>query len=300
MSYLLKQAGPYTLTKTWYVDGTATDVGTVTIGVTDANGDTVVAAGTATTNNADGTYTYSLADQTQCNILFVTWTRSDTGADLVDRIEVIGSLLFTEAEARAFDNALGQSQANYTDADIADWHMRIANDLEQWTGQSFIERYARIKTAGTGRYHLLLADGQPLASDGSQAGGPGYAFRPRSIIRANDGSDITTTNIEAYVDGRLQRTDAVWTVSSSSTPRNVTVEYTYGHTYQVDNVNRIALLLLRDRLVPQPTDYGGRATSFTGDMGTWRFETPGMRGNVSTIPEVNAWVKRHRVKVPFV
>ncbi len=103
-----------------------------------------------------------------------------------------------------------------------------------------------------------------------------------------------------YVDGRLQRTDAVWTVSSSSTPRNVTVEYTYGHTYQVDNVNRIALLLLRDRLVPQPTDYGGRATSFTGDMGTWRFETPGMRGNVSTIPEVNAWVKRHRVKVPFV
>lgn len=299
MTYLLKNAGPYTLTKTWYVDGTPADVGPVTVGVVDANGDTVVSSGTVTTNNNDGTYEYTLADQTQVNILTITWTRSDTNADLVDRTEVIGSMLFNEAQARAFDNSLGGSQADYTDAEIADTHLQICDDLERWCGQSFIERYARVELPGNGDRSIFLADGQPRAADGSRAGGPGFAFRPVTILSADDGTAVSTANIKVFETGLLHRTDAVWTRCTKTNPLNVVVEYSYGHTYPIDGVERIALMLLRDRLVPQPTDFGGRATSFSGELGTWRFETPGMRGNVSTIPEVNAWVKAHDLRVPM-
>ena len=111
MSQLLAGAGPYSLIKTWDVDGTATDVGDVTVGVVDGNGDTIVAVLTATTNNADGTYTYSLADQANPDQLTITWTRTNTGADLIDRLELVGNWLFTESQARAF-----QAKADATSA----------------------------------------------------------------------------------------------------------------------------------------------------------------------------------------
>ena len=148
MSQLLAGAGPYTLIKSWYVDGTATDVGDVTIGVVDGNGDTIVAAVTATTNNADGTYTYSLADQPNPDQLVIPWTRADTSADLIDRIELVGNWLFTEAQARAFHakadaaSALKplNSEGEYPDDVIADERLRIQDDLESWTGPSWVPR----------------------------------------------------------------------------------------------------------------------------------------------------------------
>lgn len=292
---LLAAAGPYTLTKTWYVDGTATDVGDVTIGVVDGNGATVVASGTATTNNTDGTYTYSLADQDNPGLLTVTWTRDDTGAELVDRLEVVGARLFTEAQARAFDASALSSTSTFTDADIAAGRDHVTEQLEHWTGRSWVPRWCRVETYGTGGYRLPLHDASPRTSTGVRLHRPGRLTDIATIRSVTvGGTAVPTSNV--VVDGAtLVRTDGTWTLPTISDPLNVVVEWDYGLAYPADGVDRIALLLLRDRLVANPIS--DRATSFTDELGTHRFETPGRFGNVSSIPEVNMWVKRHDVRV---
>jgi len=169
MSQILAGAGPYALTYTWYVDGTATDVGDVTIGVVDGNGDELVAALTATTNNADGTYSYSLADIPDVDSIALTWTRTDTGASLVNYREVVGAWLFTEAQARAFDAAALTNTSTYTDKLIVDERARIVEEFEQWTGRSWVPRYCRMVLSGTSGRRLSLADGHARTSDGTPA-----------------------------------------------------------------------------------------------------------------------------------
>lgn len=289
---LLANAGPYDLTKTWYVDGTATDVGDVTIGIVDGNGDTVVAAATATTNNADGTYTYQLADQTEPNVLTITWTRSDSNGDLTDEVEVLGGRLFTEAAFRAHNDDQFTDATRYPDANIAAARDAVTEQLEQWTGQAWVTRYARVQLAGSGDRMLYVNDGNCRTSSGKFLHRPGRTRHIQTVIAATvNGTAITAANVVAD-RGVLHRTDGTWGTPSSSNPLNVTVEYSYGHPYPVDSVDRIAMLLAADRL--RETILSNRASSFTDEIGTYRYETPGKWGNVSTIPEVNEWVKAHR------
>ncbi len=118
MTSILVDTGPTVLTKTWYVDGTATDVGTITIGIVDLDGTVIETPGTATTNNGDGTYTFSLAVQADVNELVATWT---AGAQaVVDEIHIIGGRIFTEAELRAHYDADLSDATTYTDALLAE------------------------------------------------------------------------------------------------------------------------------------------------------------------------------------
>lgn len=285
---ILKAAGAVTITHSWYVNGTATDVGDVTIGVTDLAGNTVVAAGTATINNADGTYSYLLADQANVNVLTVTWTDTSSGDDQVDTLEVMGGLLFTEAQARTFDNSALASTTTYTDDLIWQEHQRVADMLEQWTGRSWVPRYRLLTFEGSGSRALWLRDA--VTSVGG-SGGEGAWRDTQTIISANDGASITPSNIQAFPrEGQLYKKTAPWTRGSASNPVNVTVELEYGMPRLVDGVDRIALLLLRDRLVPDPTDFGGRASSITTDYGVYR---------LADVPsEVQQWLRLHDYRVP--
>jgi hypothetical protein len=294
-----RNAGPYNLTHTWLVDGTATDVNTVTVGVVDAAGATVVAAGTATTDNNDGTYTYQLASQTVVKHLTATWTRSDTSASMRSVVEVVGGSLFTESDARGFDNSAITS--SYTDADIAEERDRVTDLLERWTSVSWIPRYCRVEMPGTGRSDLYLGDGRRRGSAGQQVGGQGFATEIVQLISITvDGSSVSTSDVEVdRLTGRLWRNSGVWTLPTISDMLNVVIEYEYGQQTVVEGVDRIGMLLLRDRIVPSLTDFGHRATSITSDLGTFRFDTPGRFGNVSSIPEVNEWVRAHSRHTPF-
>ena len=289
---LVANAGPYDLTKTWYVDGTATDVGTVTIGIVDGNGDTVVAAATATTNNGDGTYGYTLADQTEPGVLYVTWTRGDGNGALTDVVEVVGSKLFTEAEFRAHNGDQFSSASRYSDAAIAAARDAVTEQLEQWTSQAWVTRYCRIVLPGSGDRILYLNDGNPRTSTGEPLARPGRMRHIQSVLAASvNGTSITASNVIAD-RGVLHRTDGTWSSPTTSNPLNVVVEYSYGHSRPVDGVDRIAMLLAADRL--RESVISNRATTWSDEYGQYRFETPGRAGNVSTIPEVNEWVKAHR------
>jgi hypothetical protein len=292
---ILVDTGPTTLTKTWYLDGTATDVGAVTVGIVDGNGTSVVTSGTATTNNNDGTYDYALAVQADTTVLVATWTASSESQ--VDYIEVVGGSLFTEAAARAFDNAAMTSATTYTDAIIAAERERITDLLESWTGRSWIRRYARIEARGTGHRELWLNTGSSRLSDGTPLIRNGRGFDTVKVLSATvSGTAATVANITVG-NGRLWRTDGYWTTPTVSNPMNVVVEFEYGvASPQAMGADRIGLLLLRDRLVASNIDE--RASSFSDELGRYDLVTAGVRRAVSNIPEVNLWVMKNSVRVP--
>jgi hypothetical protein len=279
-----------TLTLTTYLAGTATDVGTITIGITDANGTEVVAAGTAVTDGANGTYTYALALQSAVKVLYVAWTEAG-GSSYRHEVEVIGQHLFTEVEVRAFDNAAMANTTTYTDAAILDGERAIGAMLERHVKRSYVRRYCRVELPGSGTSCIDLAHprAQFRSSTGDDVGGPGRLRDIRRILSADDGASVSTSDI--VLDGtKLIRKAGIWTTGTTADPWNVTIEYEYGLSGDdPEGVKRPALWLLRERLVP--SDMNARATSYSDSLGTLRFETPGRNGNVSSIPEVNMWVK---------
>ncbi len=292
MIQILEDAGPYTLTLSWELDGTATDVGDVTIGITDGGGSAVVAALTATTNNADGTYTYSLADQSDPNPLRVTWTRTDTGADLVQRVEVMAAPLFTEVAARAFNNSKLSSTNNYTDAMISDERTRIGEMFERWTGRSWVERYCRVELPGSGSHELWLGDGYQRTSDGRPLHRPGATRDVSRLLSVTVGGVSVTLSTVTVMGGMLWRDGAVWTQGTVSNPLNVVVEYVYGLPAASEGSDRMALLLLVDHLAN--TKIGDNVTSFSDEMGTMQFLTAGRGRALTNVPELNQWLNDRR------
>lgn len=292
-----------TLTWTTYSAGTATDPGTLTIGIVDGNGSTVVASGTSVTDNSDGTFSYSLSSVSDPTVLVVTFTVS--GVFTISRhIEVVGGFLFGEAQARAFDEKANgtaslSSASEYTDKMILEGRDRVTDLLEAWTDRSWIPRYCRLELPGNGLRQILARDGDARLSNGDAISRPGKNTDIIEVLSASVGGiSVSTANIKVDpANGTFYRTDSSWSAATSSNPRNVVIEYVYGQTYPVDAADRIALMVLTDQLVPSPIS--DRATTFTDELGTLRFETPGRYGNVSTIPEVNAWVKSHSVRIPL-
>jgi hypothetical protein len=65
------------------------------------------------------------------------------------------------------------------------------------------------------------------------------------------------------------------------------VTYRYGHETAPLPIKRAVLLLTRHMLTVDPTDFDERATSKTTEMAAWSLVTPGFRGAIFPIPEVN-------------
>src|SRR4051812_39702346 len=96
----------FTLYKTFYVDGVATDpTGSPTVAITRASTGATVTSGAVTNETADGTWSVTVAatQNTLLDTLTVTWTATVNGTaqQYVDTVEVAGDVLFTLADARA-------------------------------------------------------------------------------------------------------------------------------------------------------------------------------------------------------
>ncbi len=292
MSTNLVNTGPTTVTWTWYVNGTATDVGTVTVTITDGNG-TAVDTAAATTNVGDGIYTYTLAVQTNVTILKFAWT--DGTSTQTDTMTVVGGWLYTEVAARAFDDAALTSVSKYSDKKIADIRQQVTADLETWTHRAWVPRYCRVELPGNGAYGLPLAAAHVRLSDGTPLRASGFLADIRSIITVTvGGTSVTTSNVK-IVAGELLRTDSTWTYPTTANPLNVVIEYEYGLNPLTDGSDRIGLLLTRDRLIA--SNISDRASSFSDEPGSYQFVTPGVGRAVSNIPEVNRWVMDHQTRV---
>lgn len=280
-----------TLSLSTYTDGTLDDQGTLTIGIVDADGDTVVASGTSIVDNADGTYEYTLARQAEPNFLTATWTETG-GTEFTTYVEIVGSVLFNENQMRAFDSSMLASASKYSDADILAAHDRVAEQLEYWTDRSWIRRYCRVEIAGNGGYDLHVGDGVPRTAAGLPLHRPGWS---RDIIRllgvTVGGVSIDTANFKVANTGLITRTDNTWTKPTTTDPRNIVIEYEYGQPYPVDGVDRVAMMIARHQLVASrvPTS----AQSFTDAAGSYTFDE-------TRLPyEAYHWIKQHKAGAFF-
>lgn len=265
--------------------GTQADLGTFTIGIVDANGDEVVAPGTAVTDNSDGTYEYTLAAQSAPAFLIVTWTEAG-GDAFTTYLDVQDSFLFNEAQLRVFDDAAIGDTSQYSDDAIAKMHQRVVEYMEAFTSRSWIRRYNRTVLPGNGQRVLDLSRGFDRTATGLTLMRPGARRDIISIIRANDGADVTTSNIVIH-DGVLERTDAAWAKATSDSPLNVTVEYEYGQPYPVDGADRIAMLIARQWLVSSRIPANN--SSFNDALGTFTF------ADESRLPfEAYSWLRNHK------
>jgi len=302
---LTNQQTTITLT-TYNTSGTQTDLGTFTIGITDGNGDTITSSGTAVTDNNDGTYDYTLSAQPNVNLLTATWTEDSGQPIYTTHTEIVGGFLFDENQARNWgvkddsNNIPLNSESEYSDTRIAEERNRITDELEQWTGRSWIPRYCRIEASGTGTPELPLVDGIPRLSTGLRLHRPGRLRDVSQLLSVTvDGATVSTSDVQIDSDRALLiRDSGNWNRPQQSNRHNVTVEYEYGLPYLLDGVDRIALDLLLDRLVPSA--YPRSALSVDSEFGTVRFVTEGgTQKNVSRLPHVNQWVRDHDHRMPF-
>lgn len=261
-----------TLSHTFYVGETATAAtGAVTYTVTKADGTTLASGTASAVAGATGKYEFTLAAQANLNILKVSWTATVGSARTeVDYHEIVGAHLFTVQQARAF--GIDEASADQ----IEEERGRIADDLEFWTGVSWIPRFKRHLTEGDNgdRVHL-----------------PSYPIN--ALLTASiSGVSQTVSDITVLTDsGLVVHETGNWTRPTRSYPQNVVLEYEYGYERPMYGVDRIALLIAKERIVG--SDIPASAISFSDDMGTYRYE----RGK-SRIPEVNEWVREHSRYVP--
>jgi hypothetical protein len=266
---------PGTISQQWYEDGAAVDPGTVTLGITRADGTSLVAGGTATAGSGTAARTFNLTTTHTALLdrLTVTWTSSNKGTQ-VTYLEVVGGFLFSIADARALiplNNA-----TTYPTAKIVEMRTLVEQSLEDACGVAFVPRYAYETINGSGG--TLLQPRWPKIT------------AVRSVSFAGVALGVTPLATVAP-SGSLLYYPSTWTAGFS----NVTIGYEHGHQTPPERVRRAAIRLAKRWLVEGPVD--DRATTFSNDDGTYSLVTPGRRGEIFDLPEVNAVVQQYGLTV---
>lgn len=266
-----------TLEKTFYDAGgipTNLDVAP-TVTVTRADG-TPVTTGAVTDEAAVGVYTVTIpaTSNTLLDRLDVVWVAPVNGVDQEHRdvVEVAGGYLFTIAEARAIP-PLNNTTA-YPEATIVDMRTLVEQALEDACGVAFVPRYTRETVDGTGDRFLGL---EPVVT------------RMRSLTI--NGVEVTAGDIAARPTGVVYHTSGTFGYGYG----NVIVGYEHGYAEPPGPVRQAALLLAKTWLVQGPIDQ--RTTAMSTEDGTFTLATPGLRGSLFGVPQVDATVNRYSMHV---
>ena len=276
----------FTLSKTFYSDGTATTpAGTPTVTITRADGSTVTTSTVGGTGTGPYTVTVAAANNQLLDELTVTWTATIGGQPntYVDTVQVAGDVLFTIAEVRALNSQLADSN-QYSTGEIVAMRTTVEEAIEQHTG------------ALVPRYHQETLSGSSITGRNSYTGTLGlrltqpYVRAVRSItidgvaLGSSDLANVTLDGQTLYGYG--------WPVGWS----NIVVGYEHGRDRPPERVRRAALTLAKIWLVSGPVD--DRTNTFTStEGGTFSLVTPGRGGSIFGIPEVDAAVLGERIPV---
>jgi hypothetical protein len=265
----VKQGTAVAIANTWYTDGAVADPGTVTVGITSDDGTILVAPGTATmgTGAASRTFNLTALDTALLDILTVTWVSTLQGPD-TSIIEIVGDFLFTIAQARAM--APLSNTTIYPTARIAEVRTLVETSLEDACGVAFVPRYRREAVNGSGGTKLVLS-------------------RPRVIaIRSVLLGGVVTSFIDIVPSGPgVLYNPLGWTAGFG----NYSIAYEHGYPTPPPMATRAALTWAKRFLVEGPID--DRATSMSSADGTFMLLTPGIRGSVSGIPVVDAFIQQY-------
>lgn len=264
---------PGTLSQQWTQDGVVADPGTVTLGITRADGTVLVAAGASTTGTGTSPRTYNLTTTHTALLdkLAVTWTSMLKGT-LTSYVEVVGGFLFSIADALAVS-----SLASFPIADIADARTGAEQDIERLCGCAFVQRYAKQTISGDGSRSLQLK--HPLVKTVRTATIAGTALTSTEL------ADLTFT-----VSGEVWSNLVWWTCGRN----NVTVGYEHGFQDTPVAIHNAALTLAKMRLLAVNSPIDDRTTTFaSAEGGTYALAVAGRGGSYFGLPDVDAAIDRY-------
>jgi len=266
----------------FYVDGVLTSAaGAVTVAVTREDG-TAVTSGTAT-SVAVGTYSFSLAVQTDCDVLTVAWTGNVAGltTTIRTRVEVVGGRYCTLSEVRAQD---GLSDTTIFPVSVLEDAIRWAEDtIDKYVGVPFTLRYNRERITGDGSADIKLRQLFPYRILGVKENGTSAA----SVVWADwtlyDSGAITKD--EGYFESPA---------TTNLAGRNIELKYEYGYQYPPDDIAWCARTLARYYCIELFNRMPDRATAVQNEYGTVNMAMAGGPGRPTGLPDVNAVLNRYR------
>jgi hypothetical protein len=271
--------------------GTAANPGTVTATVTNLAGETVATPSVSGSGTGARSITLTSADTADLDTLTVTFDSSDASiANVTETVEVVGALLFTETEARAFDGG-AMAGATYTDAMIDEARARITDQFETICGVSFVPRYRLDTFSGDGGGYLLMDRMKVTSIRSVEARSSGAA-----TWTAFDADELADLYIEPW--GELLRESRGTFLSGR---RNIRIGYEHGFTTPPYDVKRAALMTLAYELKKSQVD--PRAISISDEMTTTQLWTPGISARgaaIHPLPEVDRILKLHMHQTPVV
>lgn len=272
-----------------YRDGTLTDpdlAGTVTL--TDGDG-TVLSTGAATVaGSGSGIIRYSPTAAAMASVNRVTVSVAnvviggETAITVTGETEVIGELLFTEAEARAFRD--GQlASATYTDDAIRRAHDQIMDGFERVLGYPLGRRYYRDVLDGEGYGELRLSRGYVRSIRAIASRAVGTATW--TAFTAGELADVLFDGVGAEI---VRETGGVF----ASGRQNWRVSYEAGRPIPLE-IRRAALVVVRNTLVP--SNVSDRALFENNQAGQFRLAVsdPGHWGRWYGLPEADGILARY-------
>jgi hypothetical protein len=272
------QSTPGTLSQQWYEDGAAVNPGTVTVGITRADGTDLVASGAGTTGSGSSARTYSLTTTHTALLdsLTVTWTSTLKGT-LVSRVEVVGGFLFSISDARAI--APLNNAVTYSTESIADMRTTVETAIENACGVAFVPRYTHETVSGNGSREIML---RPVPRVIRSVTADGSAFSAGDLALISMG-----------ITGSMYSSGQSWAAGTN----NVVVGYEHGYGVVPPEVKRAALILAKMWLVGQRSPIDDRAATFNAtEGGTYSLVVPGRNGSYFGQPDVDAVIDRYSLK----
>lgn len=252
--------------------GVAADAtGTPTVTITRADG-TVVVSNAATTKVTPGTgiykYTVTPAQTATLDNLQASWSGviAGTTQTFLTYVDVVGGFLFGLVDL----DAQLQSPSSYTAVQKIAIRTLAEDAFEEACGVAFVPRYAR-ETIATPIGTVLLTAWPRLR-------------KVRSATVA--GTALSSSDLTALLVSRAGEVtrSTVWQASMASDSQT-TIAYEHGYDRPPARVSQAVLRLAKTWLVKGPVD--DRATQIATDVGTINLFTPGIRGAVFGIPEVD-------------
>lgn len=200
-------------------------------------------------------------------------TFSAGGSTVEAVVDVVGRYYFSIAAAREAQSALRKDVAKYPDETLIHVRQLVEEECELLCGRAFVPRYGRIVLDGTGCENAS------------------FTTPDLRVIRSVsvDGTAVDMTGMTYDVTDGIVWPDGYFPAGR----RNVVVEFEYGMDSPPADLVDATITRLRNRLNRGQTSLDPRMTSMSNEHGTWSLATPGQRGAMTGLPEVDEVYARY-------
>ena len=273
------QNTPLTVSHQFAEDGVAVDPGSVTVGITRADGTVLEAPGQATggAGTAPRTFLLTSSHTALLDTLTITWD-SPTKGEVVSYVEVVGGFMFTLAEL----TALKPGNATWTTTQKVEKRNEVEEAIEREYGAAVVPRYSYETIRTTDSWPLQLR--WPVIR----------SIRSLSHTYGTTTTALTQSELDTLTfTARGQVHGYSWTLGYGTW----TIGYEHGLDYPPARLKLNALRLARQWLVNGPIDDRAAVFNAGADGGTYSLVVPGRNQSVFGLPDLDAVINASPYRV---